>query len=188
MRVFAYGQAAYFALSAVGWVVGAAIAPYYSDPTIHMGVGIGLAFVIVIILVYVFPQERIARISAHFATGPTQGEDASETAADEVAQAPFDERSSQGEKSPTQDDDAFEPFAGYERAADPKYGLSRRELEVLVPFAQGRSANWIAESMYISKNTVRSHLRSVYTKLDVHTRQELLDFLAGFASEDKDIS
>ena len=44
-------------------------------------------------------------------------------------------------------------------------------------FAQGRSANWIADALFISKNTVRSHLRAIYTKLDVHTRQELLDRL-----------
>ena len=63
--------------------------------------------------------------------------------------------------------------------ADPIYGLSARELEVLDLFAQGRSANWIAENLTISKNTVRTHLRAIYSKLDVHSRQELLDFLAG---------
>lgn len=63
--------------------------------------------------------------------------------------------------------------------ADPIYGLSARELEVLDLFAQGRSANWIAEHLTISKNTVRTHLRAIYSKLDIHSRQELLDFLAG---------
>lgn len=66
-----------------------------------------------------------------------------------------------------------------QRAADARYGLSQRELEVLRLFAQGRSANWIADSLIISKNTVRAHLRAIYTKLDVHSRQELLDFLNG---------
>lgn len=70
-------------------------------------------------------------------------------------------------------------IVGIGRAADPHYGLSARELEILDLFAQGRSANWIADNLTISKNTVRSHLRAIYTKLDVHTRQELLDFLAG---------
>lgn len=67
--------------------------------------------------------------------------------------------------------------------ADPVYGLSTRELEILDLFAQGRSANWIAEHLTISKNTVRTHLRAIYSKLDVHSRQELLDFLAGKRSE-----
>lgn len=60
---------------------------------------------------------------------------------------------------------------------DPRFGISAREAEIMELFAGGRSANWIAEELVISKNTVRSHLRSIYTKLDVHTRQELLDFL-----------
>lgn len=58
-----------------------------------------------------------------------------------------------------------------------RYGLSNRELEVLELFAQGRSANWIADSLVISKNTVRAHLRAIYSKLDVHTRQDLLTLL-----------
>lgn len=58
-----------------------------------------------------------------------------------------------------------------------RYGISVREEEIMEYFVQGRSANWIAEELTISKNTVRSHIRSIYTKLDVHTRQELLDFL-----------
>ena len=67
--------------------------------------------------------------------------------------------------------------------SNPIYGLSARELEILDLFAQGRSANWIAEHLTISKNTVRTHLRAIYSKLDVHSRQELLDFLAGNRAE-----
>lgn len=42
----------------------------------------------------------------------------------------------------------------------------------------GPLGNWIAEDLVISKNTVRSHIRSIYTKLDVHSRKELLEKLA----------
>ncbi len=67
--------------------------------------------------------------------------------------------------------------------SNPVYGLSARELEILDLFAQGRSANWIAEHLTISKNTVRTHLRAIYSKLDVHSRQEPLDFLTGNRAE-----
>lgn len=83
----------------------------------------------------------------------------------------------EGASAPVQSSNAV--VRGLERAALPAYGLSARELEVLDLFSQGRSASWIADYLVISKNTVRSHLRSIYTKLDVHTRQELLDFLEG---------
>lgn len=56
-------------------------------------------------------------------------------------------------------------------------GISAREAQIMSLFAQGRSANWIAEDLIISKNTVRSHIRSIYTKLDVHSRRELLEKL-----------
>lgn len=56
-------------------------------------------------------------------------------------------------------------------------GVSSREAQVMLLFARGHSANWIAEDLVISKNTVRSHIRSIYTKLDVHSRRELLEYL-----------
>ena len=56
-------------------------------------------------------------------------------------------------------------------------GVSTREAQVMLLFAHGHSANWIAEDLVISKNTVRSHIRSIYTKLDVHSRRELLEYL-----------
>ena len=32
---------------------------------------------------------------------------------------------------------------------------------------------WIAESLCISENTVGSHVRHIYQKLDIHSREEL---------------
>ena len=57
-------------------------------------------------------------------------------------------------------------------------GISEREHEVMELFAQGRSASWIADRLILSTSTVRSHIRAVYMKTGVHSRQELQDFLA----------
>lgn len=92
------------------------------------------------------------------------------------------EGSASGTDAETPAEADSEPALRPDRAADPIYGLSKRELEVMMLFARGRSANWIADHLVLSKNTVRTHLRSVYAKLDVHTRQELLDFLMGESS------
>lgn len=85
-----------------------------------------------------------------------------------------------GPRASAQNGDADVPLTLEQQVErlDPKLGVSSREKEILVLFAQGRSANWIAEELTISKNTVRSHLRAIYVKLDVHTRQELLDRLS----------
>ncbi|NIV35261.1 MAG: HTH domain-containing protein, partial [Anaerolineae bacterium] len=52
--------------------------------------------------------------------------------------------------------------------------LSERELEVLRLLATTRSAPEIAEQLVISVNTVRSHIKSIYSKLDVHRRMEAI--------------
>ena len=54
-------------------------------------------------------------------------------------------------------------------------GLSRRELDVFELLLKGHSKSSVAEDLTISYNTVRSHVRSIYTKCDVHNQQELID-------------
>ena len=58
-----------------------------------------------------------------------------------------------------------------------RIGLSARETEVLAEFARGRSAAVIAERLFVSRNTVKTHLRRIYEKAGIHSRQELLDLL-----------
>jgi len=52
--------------------------------------------------------------------------------------------------------------------------LSRRENEVLMLLLQGHRSNDIAETLYISRHTVRNHIRSIFKKLDVHSQLELI--------------
>ncbi len=54
------------------------------------------------------------------------------------------------------------------------YSLSDREAEVLQYLAMGYSKEAIAKRLSISQNTVRSHSRSVYVKIGVHTRQDVI--------------
>ena len=58
-----------------------------------------------------------------------------------------------------------------------QYGLSARETEVAELIARGRSMAAIAEELFVSENTVRTHAKHIYTKLDIHSRQELGDLL-----------
>ena len=44
-------------------------------------------------------------------------------------------------------------------------------------FAQGRSAVFIGELIFISANTVRTHIKHIYSKLGVHSRQELINLI-----------
>ncbi len=58
-----------------------------------------------------------------------------------------------------------------------RYGLSPRERDVFDLLVRGRSIDYIAQSLTISFNTAKSHIRHIYVKVDVHSRQELLDLI-----------
>lgn len=53
-------------------------------------------------------------------------------------------------------------------------GLTRREREVLETFVRLRRIPDVAEALFISRHTVRNHLKSVYVKLGVHSQPELM--------------
>lgn len=55
------------------------------------------------------------------------------------------------------------------------YGLTLREREILGYLVRGRSLPYIRETLVLSKNTVGTHVRNIYRKLDVHSKQDLLD-------------
>lgn len=77
------------------------------------------------------------------------------------------------------------PFcATIERACE-KYELTSRESDVLRYLAMGYSADAVSEKLGISWNTVRTHSRNIYTKMGVHSRQELLDAVDGIRRENE---
>jgi DNA-binding CsgD family transcriptional regulator len=55
------------------------------------------------------------------------------------------------------------------------FRLTRRESEVLPYLLQGRSARYIADVLFVSENTVRSHIRRILEKTGTHSKQNLVD-------------
>ena len=64
----------------------------------------------------------------------------------------------------------------YEVIAD-GFGLTPREKEVMVLIAEGNSMKKVGELLFISLGTVQSHAKNIYRKLDIHSRQDLLDLI-----------
>lgn len=64
-----------------------------------------------------------------------------------------------------------------ERARE-RWGLTPRETDVLALVASARSVPRMATELYVSENTVKAHMKSIYAKADVHSKQELLDAMA----------
>ena len=56
-----------------------------------------------------------------------------------------------------------------------KYNLSKRESEILNWLSKGYRYKEIAEKLYISTETVRTHIRNIYTKLQVQSRTEAIN-------------
>lgn len=61
------------------------------------------------------------------------------------------------------------------RAIAQEYGLTERESEIFLCMARGRNVGFIQEHFVISRNTVKTHVKRIYKKLDVHSQQELID-------------
>lgn len=203
VRAFALGQAAYYLASTAGWGIGALVAPAYDDPTVRMAVGAVMAFAVVLILTLLFTERDIRSIvltpvtqpvsvvsknvamPASCSAGCPMKGSTSATVDDAAGVSTLGSGASTPSMSPSESPVFAAPEGGAavelvdprQQLLEERYGLSLREIEIMDLFAQGRSANWIADALFISKNTVRSHLRAIYGKLDVHTRQEPLDRL-----------
>ncbi|MFZ1978411.1 MAG: response regulator transcription factor [Bacteroidota bacterium] len=55
-----------------------------------------------------------------------------------------------------------------------KYSLTNKEKEVIRFIIKGWTTDKVAKELHLSPNTVHSHLKKVFLKLDVHTRHELV--------------
>jgi DNA-binding NarL/FixJ family response regulator len=53
-----------------------------------------------------------------------------------------------------------------------KYHLTPREKEILLALSQGNSFKMIAAQLFISIDTIRTHSKNIYQKLQVHTQIE----------------
>lgn len=63
------------------------------------------------------------------------------------------------------------------------FGLSKRETDTLRLAARSKSAKEIADALFVAESTVNSHIKGIYRKCDVHSRQELIALVNRFKEE-----
>lgn len=82
---------------------------------------------------------------------------------------------------------AGQPLGEHEDRMSTVAGLSTREVEVLALITQGLSNKEIAEKLVVSVNTLKSHIRQAYRKIDVTTRSQAVSWAIthGFAPPDE---
>jgi DNA-binding CsgD family transcriptional regulator len=67
------------------------------------------------------------------------------------------------------------------------YRLSPRQLEVLILLAKGRDTNFIEKSLVISGHTAKAHVYGIYSKTNVHSKQELISRIESFEVTDEEM-
>ncbi|MDE2180944.1 MAG: PAS domain-containing protein [candidate division NC10 bacterium] len=65
----------------------------------------------------------------------------------------------------------------HEEATPPVRELSKRELQVVNLLRAGVTTAAIAKQLFISQDTVRSHMQRIFSKLKVHSRLEVVTYL-----------
>lgn len=172
VRVFGWGRGASAAGTTVGWLMGYLMMRESSaDATFFIGISIAMAFVLFIVAMLVFNDRAIGQVLSR-ARGRvfSQGED--------FRGLPHDAASpwlGTGESGEAVHREGSWTKGCNEIAEECK--LSPREREVLFLLSKGRTIDYIHNELGISFNTAKTHIRNVYTKLGVHTRQELLDMV-----------
>ena len=67
------------------------------------------------------------------------------------------------------------------------HALTQREADVLYHLSLGHSIKHIADEMILSTGTVQSHAKSLYKKLGVHSKQEVIDLVDKLVEKDSDL-
>lgn len=60
-----------------------------------------------------------------------------------------------------------------------RYNLTEREQEIARLILKGRSVAHISSTLFLSQNTIRYHIKHLYQKTDVHSKQEFIDVFDG---------
>lgn len=63
-----------------------------------------------------------------------------------------------------------------------EYGLTKREVEIFEFLAKGRSLPYIADKLFVTTGTVKTHTTHIYNKLQVNSKQELIDLFEEYAA------
>lgn len=186
----------------LGWGAGAML---LSNPSIHQyesAISVVLVLVLLLVALVVFNDQAIGAVLR--TVGSQQEEEGRTVSLAEISKALDDgeerKRAEGAERSGAEGADggadgvegavgeAQEEFPGGFAALEEilnrscrktaeLYELSPRELEILYLLVRGRTIDFIANELVISFNTAKSHIRHVYVKTGVHTRQELLSLV-----------
>lgn len=166
--------------NALGWIAQMGLARIVYDSTSEGMVLLALSFALLLYFLVGFPVPLYRQFTGD-AEDPAPVAPAPSFAPAMAVAAEAPVASCAPDAAPESDERAQHHHLNFKEAASrvaETYGLSPRETEILFMLIKGYSDQRIADETVTSYNTVRSHIRHIYTKSDVHNRDELLDLIA----------
>lgn len=164
--VFGFGYGAFMAGSGAGWLAGVHVFPQIAATGNSIVLYLVLAFAVLACAFVLFSEKEFDRLFKPEGEGEASLDD---LLGDELPGMRPDDADAHTNKKGR--------FGLAIDALADQAGLSRREKDVLRCLAMGYDAGAAAKRLQVSWNTVRTHTRNVYTKLDIHSRQELIDLV-----------
>ena len=176
--VFGLGRSASALGTTLGWMAGLALVRAYGETNLSLEVvSVAMVFALLVVSMLVLNDRLIGEALregskvASASDGPRGEEGEGAEAQDGASELPADrEPSASEERKPGR-------YQQRLNAVAERCGLSPRERDVFELLVRGRSIDYIAQNLTISFNTAKSHIRHIYVKADVHSRQELLDII-----------
>ena len=167
VRVFGWGRGASAAGTTVGWFAGASLAPVLvENPSNMVALAMGMVFVLLVVSMVILNERAIGmalRKTRNAQTDQGTGDFFPSGRGPEGAGGASDGDGAPREGAWTKSCNALAEQAG----------LSLRERDVLFLLGKGYTIEYIAGELGISFNTAKSHIRNVYAKAGVHSKQEL---------------
>lgn len=167
LLVFGASYGLYSACSAAGWLAGTAAFSFIRDTLFLVFIGGALALITLALAFVLFSEKHFDSLFESLDSPQAPLSSLMSHTLNAAAEA----TTSRGKFNV-----AIDVVAG-------KFGLTKREKDVLRQLAMGHDATRISEELNISWNTARSHTRNVYAKLDVHARQEVSDLVDSYKEQ-----
>lgn len=160
--VFGLGRGVFMLGSGVGWGLGSTLLSFVEDSMFSSVFFLVCAGVMLLLALCLFSERDYQKLFSAAGSDDLSLEDL------------FD--AEKKKKRPSEDDATVRraPFRETVEDISRQYGLSARESEVFRYIAMGYGSDRIADTLQVTVNTVRAHTRNVYTKLDVHSREEIM--------------
>ena len=173
--VFGFGYGMFFTGSTVGWILGAWLMPVVSLGSWASFVIIILALLLLVCAILLFFEKDFDQL---FPAALEKDSIFSKIMVqDEVKDDLTPENAEPKVEGKENKRANTRPYVEACKRIGNSLLFTKREQEIFEQLALGRELSGIAKRLNIGINTVRSHVRGIYKKLGVHSREELTEFV-----------